>query len=179
MKDSAPIRKPGMTNGEALRAYRAKAVAEGWCYQCRCRPVKPGARRCSECLARIAKYKDSIAYKKCQRCGADVTARKTKHCEPCSRKHADRNAERVAELLLGGMCRCGSPARPGQTMCADHLEKMRLHALAVARDRGVKPKVRACSVCTAMGLPGINHDRRSHDRYMEHAKRWTQERAAS
>src|SRR5512138_2528171 len=113
-----------MSNADALRRYRLRAVAAGLCYVCRCRPHKPGRRSCQSCIDRSTAAKDSIGYKKCQSCGRPWT--ETLDCPECTAKNTARYRKQWDARIASGMCgRCGrSPLHPGTTMCLEHLEEM-------------------------------------------------------
>lgn len=152
------------SNADMLRRLRLAAVARGDCYQCRCRPVKPGRRYCQECLDRTGAYLASIRYRKCQTCGKPW--RKTLLCPDCTAKNAKRVRAHWDERIASGLCgACGkSPLVAEKTMCLPCLEDTRLRVLAVERHRGRKP--RPCPVCRELGIEGYGHDRRTHDRWM-------------
>lgn len=169
---AATVKQPGMSNAEYLRELRRRAVAEGKCYMCRCRPVRTGARYCDECIKRTAAYKDAIAYLLCLLCGADVAGLGVQHCRECSDRISERVSTVRAQRVLDGQCSlCPNDASPGQTMCVACLERLRLGALARNRASGAKPTNR-CSICVERGWPGLSHNKRTHDRYMASAVQW-------
>ena len=174
----APIVWPSIpreSNAEMLRRLRADAVARGLCYQCRHRPAKPGTRYCAECIKRAADYAKSIAYKKCQSCGVDVSARNRLQCSACERKDIERNLRVSMERVQRGMCgRCGRrPVRAGSAQCVSCLDDQRDMALARRRAAGSKPM--SCPVCRELGINGTGHTSRTHDRWMERRKSWINE----
>jgi hypothetical protein len=154
------------TNAEKLRRLRADASLRGKCFTCRLRDVRAGARYCDVCIQRSQDYQDSIAYKKCQRCGVDVSERGTLLCDGCSNKHLEWSVQRRENRLSQGLCgRCGlRPFEPGFKQCKDT-------QLAKNRAAGMAPRD-ACSICTALGMSGTGHDSRTHDRWMERQKAW-------
>jgi hypothetical protein len=158
-------------NAEYLRALRAKAVAEGRCYTCRLRPAKPGARYCVECIARTTEYRERIRYVKCRNCGAPVAG--SQFCEDCAAKKAERSRRAALEAFASGLCtRCKEhPAHPGHAHCVECLDAQKDNQLARTRLRGARPRD-ACSICTSLGLSGIGHNARTHDRWLARRKAW-------
>lgn len=164
-----------MTNAEYIKALRLRAVAEGKCYQCRCRPQKPGARYCVECMERNRTRERANYYKRCIncRCNLQSTWRRLL-CPGCSHERNERTREERQKLKASGICsHCGKqPAAPRRLQCLACLEDTRLRALVRNRMNGAKPKRGSCSTCTAQGLPGLNHTKHTHDRYMAAAEKW-------
>jgi hypothetical protein len=174
----ASIQWPAMpfeSNADRLRRYRLAAVAAGNCYTCRCRPVKPGARYCAECIAAAREYRKSIAYEKCAHCGSELNGRKALLCVECMRKNSAHFQRRVADRIASGICgRCGKrPLNPGNGQCVECLDDMRDRILAIGRTEGRQP--RTCPVCRELGIDGTGHDRRTHIRWMERRRTWAPE----
>lgn len=160
------------TNAERLRRYRAAAVARGLCYSCRARPAKPGARYCTDCLARTREHQASIAYKRCQSCCVELRGRKALLCVDCTAKDTARFRRVYDARIADGMCGvCGRhPRLENRARCLDCLESLRLRILASNREAGSKPK--QCPTCRELGINGTGHNRRTHDRWMERRKAW-------
>jgi hypothetical protein len=161
------------TNAETLKRLRAVAALRGKCFTCRLRDVRPGARYCDECIKRSDDYQAKIAYKKCQRCGVDVSDRETMLCADCTGKHTDWCRQKRDGRIADGLCgRCGlRPFEPGFAQCVSCLDDCKDIQLARNRIAGMAPRD-ACSICTALGLSGMGHNRRTHDRWMERRKAW-------
>lgn len=164
----------GMSNAERLRVLRADAVARGLCFTCRCRAVRAGTRYCDVCIQRAADYKASIAYVKCETCGADVRGRGTLACDACTAKDTARATARRADFLARGLCgSCGlKPCYLDRSECSDCLDENKDRQLLRNREAGHRPGS-PCSICSSLGLSGTGHNRRSHDRWMERRKQWT------
>lgn len=164
-------------NAEYLRAARAKAAAEGKCATCRCRPAKPGTRYCEECFRSSAERRNAIRYIKCISCGGQVSG--TQMCRPCTLAATRRHASKSAASVAAGRCsRCHrEPLHPGRSHCVGCLDDLRDRVIAIRRRRGSKP--RPCSTCSTLGLSGTGHNRRTHDRWMEHSKEWATPHPAS
>lgn len=93
-------------------------------------------------------------------------------CAPCSHELCQRASLVAQGRIAQGLCGpCGkAEIYQGKTMCLACLESLRQRALANYRNEGRKPH--GCSTCTAQGLTGINHNARTHDRYMRLAESW-------
>ncbi len=156
-----------MTNAEIIRGLRAKAVAEGRCQTCRCRPALPSVKWCRVCAdrskqARIARNKRRKG-KDCTRCGASVGRMGRSACQACADKEAKHALARGKRKRAAGVCaNCKSTVVPGRSRCQIHLDAERDRQLAISRASGAYPK--DCSNC---GNPG--HDRRTCARWHERA----------
>lgn len=161
------------TNAETLRRLRADAANRGKCFTCRYREVRPGTRYCEECIQRAAAYKESIAYRKCQQCGVDVSKRGTLECAECTSKSSAWHRRRADARVANGQCaRCGAlPVKPGHRTCVPCLDEGKDSQIMKNRIAGQEPRD-ACTTCTALGLSGVGHNRRTHDRWMERRKAW-------
>lgn len=159
-----------------LKELRAAALAAGRCYVCRCRPIKPGRRSCQECLDRVAEHQKNNRGVLCCKCSQRLRGKRRgkRMCAPCAAKHSIKGTARFVARANAGTCgRCGqAPCVSGRSQCFRCLEDMRDRALYASRVGGSKPKRNSCSICTAMGVPSMNHDRRTHDRYMARAQAW-------
>lgn len=163
-------------NAEYLRTLRQEAVANGKCYQCRCRLAKPGTRYCIVCTDKTKATKAAVKGHLCMRCFAQLAGDRVgkTRCQECEDKAFAHESRRRADSLARGVCgKCHRLPRHGDTtMCVSCLDENKNNVLAVARANGRGVKWRPCAICTAAGVESINHDRRTHDRYMEAAKAW-------
>lgn len=166
----------GMTNAEYLRHLRARAAADGKCYSCRCRPAKLGARYCVECIAKSADFERRLVReRRCTNCCSNLPRGDRRRICPSCRSKFKENAQRMRQAwIAAGMCSyCGKRhAMPGRRQCIDCTERTRIRILTYERSKGRSVKVGSCSICSAMGLVGTGHDRRTHDRYFAKAKAW-------
>lgn len=166
----------GMNNAEYLRHLRARAVADGKCYSCRCRPAKPRARYCAECIDRAKDFEHRLVKeRRCTNCCSNLPRGDRRLVCPGCRAEFKAKAEQMrAAWIAAGLCSyCGKQnAAPGRRQCIECAERTRIRILTYARRKGRGVKVGSCSVCTSMGLVGTGHDRRTHDRYMAKAKTW-------
>lgn len=133
-----------MTNAERLKKLRAEAVANGFCYVCRCRRPRPGVKTCDECLKRGKEYQ----------AGPGIVGR---------RRRGARAARRVwAKRSLDGLCiRCGKiTAVEYYASCAKCLDEI-ANMQKARRDarRGGPPRVRRCIECGQVGHEATRHRR--------------------
>jgi hypothetical protein len=164
------------TQAERLRRYRDAAIARGLCCICRCRPAKPGARYCVYCMGKAAERKRAEFGKRCQNCWSVLRGKRRGKalCARCVERDTDRNRRRGEVDTAAGIClRCRrEPIASGHRHCTACLDLIKDAALALSRAAGRKPKWRSCSICTAAGIESMNHDKRTHDRWMERSKTW-------
>ena len=173
---SETIKQPGMTNAEYLRALRQRAVEKGKCYQCRMRWQKPGARYCAECIARSRAGEASFVRRRmCIDCCCNLPRGATQQrCPGCREATYEQRRAQVVAWVAAGLCsQCGKRApMHRRRRCLACNEDGRLRMIAFYRKRGGTPKKGACSVCTAMGMPGTGHTKATHARYMALAAHW-------
>ncbi len=152
-------------NAAYLRRLRQEAVARGDCYDCRCRPVKPGCRYCTDCMTRTKTTKAKWAGRKCLNCG--VAVRRRQRCRSCTAKDTARSKKRADTAAAGGICfRCKKrPLQPGRKQCTGCLDALAARVLARRRAEGAAPTAK-CRTCKALGIESTGHDHRSHDRWM-------------
>lgn len=112
-------------NAETLKRLRAEAAAKGRCYVCRCRPQKPGAKTCVECLARVAARKVKCVADGLCPCGKPRGKGLTYYCRRCAARNSKGNLRRADRLIAKGLCRhCGTaPANHGLKHCQRCIDK--------------------------------------------------------
>lgn len=110
-------------NAEILKRLRAEAAANGLCYICRCRPVKPSRRSCVECLERGRLTKQRLVAEGRCACGAE-RGRGSRSCDRCMDRDNARQARYTQRRIDDGLCRrCPAPAKPGCKHCDDCIAK--------------------------------------------------------
>jgi hypothetical protein len=170
------VKQPGMSNAEYLRALRQKALTEGKCYTCRCRPARIGARYCDDCIQRSAETtKAAVARRICINCFCNLPRNRTAQvCLSCANAEQERRSAQKESWASAGLCsQCGKqPCMSGHRRCLACNEDGRLRMLAFYRAQGTEPIVR-CSICKRLGLSGINHTKKTHARYMAMSAQWS------
>lgn len=155
-----------MTNAEKLKESRVRARAEGRCSICRARAARPCRLTCQHCVdrAKANKHRTKLEGRLCGNCFVDLGGRRgMTNCIKCQDKITKRRALLDQARRSAGVClRCSARQLATPTMCLACAEYQRIRMLEFRRANGASP--RRCSLCTQLGLPGIDHDRRSHDR---------------
>lgn len=157
--DSEPAKPPPSKNAQTLKRLRAEAVAQGLCFVCRCRPVKPFTRYCLECLERSRTQKRKTTKKRrnrrlCTACGGP-RPRGQRRCDRCNEIEAARERDRLGRRYREGICaRCEAARLPDRTMCAMCLDGLRTRAQG---DRGERSG-RRCSICRSPDHYANAHD---------------------
>ena len=80
---------------------RAKNLPEGFCSQCNKRPVKPGRKRCVECLTHASRYQkkvfaESLQEGLCIACRRRQARSERQTCGPCAKKRRAVNDEHLS-----------------------------------------------------------------------------------
>lgn len=129
-------------NTEYVRQYRAKRKASGLCVSCG-KPARAQRTDCQVCADKQREYKRTrttaaLAKGLCAKCKASPARDDRQTCAPCGRAAVIANGKRARLRIQRGLCvhgSCPSPARPNQSLCATHLQRMREHNAAMYRAR--------------------------------------------